>query len=97
MLLSLGKDKPKERPSIEVKYEGGAFWNKAGGKVDVCEWCGCVHAFFCPRIKTVNFFPSKGPDGQPLVERIEFWEHESRELWATVVELVPLEDDPTDA
>src|SRR4051812_13984220 len=47
------KHKPVERPTLEVKYENGTFQNRSGGKVDVCEWCGCVHAFFCPRIKSV--------------------------------------------
>ena len=75
------------RDVIRVKYEGGKFLNANGQAVDVCEWCGCVHTFFCPRIKSVSYYPA--PVGGKLgsIESIEFWEDTNAELWESVVEL----------
>lgn len=82
--------KPKQRPAIRVKYESGQVIGP-GGPVDVCRWCGCVHTFFCPRIKRITYYPA--PMGQETgsVEAVEFWEGANEELWGVVVEL---EEDP---
>jgi len=82
--------KPKARPSLPVRYENGRIMGP-GGVVDVCRWCGCVHTFFCPRIKHVTFYPPSVGQELGRIESIEFWEGASEELWGVVVEL---EEDP---
>ncbi len=83
-----------ERPAIRVRFEGGQIVNQHGTRVDVCRWCGCVHTYFCPRIKAVTYYPATAGQELGAIEHIEFWDKPSEELWGNVVELEEAPDTP---